>query len=54
MIEELSVPLRYLLELKVSLSTLEGDTLLAEMVPDRMESPDLPRWEVGLHEGEVF
>ena len=52
--EGLSVPSRYLLELTVSLSTLEGDTLLAEMVPDMMESRDLPRWEVGLHEGEVF
>ena len=48
------VPSRYLFELTVSLSNLEGDTLLAEMVPDRMESPDLPRWEVGSHEGEVF
>ena len=54
LIEELSVPSRYLLELTVSLSTLEGDTLLAELVPDRMESPGSPRWEVGSHEGEVF
>ena len=43
LVEESMAPTRYLLELSVRLSDLEGDALLSSMMPDRMESPE---WEV--------
>ena len=52
--EELSVPLCWILEFALSLSELEGETLLSMIVPDRADSPGSPRWETGSHEGDVF
>jgi hypothetical protein len=39
------------LDLSVSLSPAEGDTLLSLLGPGRSESPD---WETGSHDGEAF
>ena len=54
LVEELSVPPRWILEFAMSLSELEGETLLSTTVPDRADSPGSPRWETGSHEGDVF
>ena len=54
LVEELSVPPRYLLELSVSLNELEGEMVLAEMIPDRAESLASPDWEVRSIENEEY
>jgi hypothetical protein len=49
LVEEAMAPSRFLLELAVSLSDLEGDMVLSSMVPDRAESPE---WETRSIENE--
>ena len=54
LVEELLVPPRYLLELSVSLNELEGEMVLAEMIPDQAESPASPDWEVRSVKNEEY